>query len=73
MTIYNITELHFLLADDGDHTQTDEVELDATYSMWFADKYPFHDEPGVSSGTDCYVMERAGDEVYVTIYRYFSE
>ena len=77
MTIYNIVELHFQIAADGDHTQTGDLEYDSTTDDWFRGEYPHTSDMGVGSGDDCYFIERAGsddvDEHNVTIYRYFSE
>lgn len=78
MTTYNIVELHFQIAEDGDHALINGgVEHDQTTDAWFRGEYPHISDMGVGSGDDCYFIERAGsddlDEFNVTIYRYFSE
>lgn len=74
-TTYNITEIHYHLAEDGDHDEFDSAEYEPTSKAWFEDLLPHISNS--SNGEDAYdISEAFGDDEdelrYVTIYRYFD-
>lgn len=75
MTIYNITEIYFHIAADGDHEEFDSFIHPSTTDDWFARELPYISNS--RDAEDAYdISEETGDEDeerLVTIYRYFTK